>query len=150
MAAVGYFWCPKFTFDRISGHFRSIQIYFFPLQNGHRRTFWTFENHFWLHFWPFQIDRPFGCLKFTFDSNSGHFRSIQNFFFSAAILDVQKSIGQIDRPFWMSEIHFRWHFWPFQIHTVYLFLFLTKWPPAGILEWDDSVNYWTRPRYLDE
>ena len=23
----------------------------------------------------------------------------------------------IDRPYWMSKIHFRWHFWPFQIHA---------------------------------
>ena len=37
---------------------------------------------------------------------------------------------QIDRLFWMSEIHFRSHFWPFQIHT--------------------ELNYQTRPRYLDE
>ena len=31
MAAVGHFGCPKFTFDRISGHrpIRSIQIFFF-------------------------------------------------------------------------------------------------------------------------
>ena len=67
----------------------------------------------------------------------------------------------------MSEIHFRWHFWPFQIHTelnfvdkmaagghfgcpqitfdyisghfrsirnYFLKLFLTKWPPAAILD----------------
>ena len=73
MAAVGHIGCPKFTFDRISGHFRSIQnfIGFF------RRPFWMSENHFRSHFWPFLIDRPY----------------------------------------WMSKIHFRWHFWPFQIHT---------------------------------
>ena len=29
MAAVGHFGCPKFTFDRISGHFRSIRNFFF-------------------------------------------------------------------------------------------------------------------------
>ena len=29
MAAVGHFRCPKFTFDRISDHFRSIRIFFF-------------------------------------------------------------------------------------------------------------------------
>ena len=29
MADVGHFGCPKFTFDRISGHFRSIQIGYF-------------------------------------------------------------------------------------------------------------------------
>ena len=36
----------------------------------------------------------------------------------------------------MSEIHFRWHFWPFQIHTDLnnFYFFLTKWPPAAILD----------------
>ena len=29
MAAVGHFGCPKFTFDRISGHFRSIRNFFY-------------------------------------------------------------------------------------------------------------------------
>ena len=28
MAAVGHFGCPKFTFDGISGHFRSIRKFF--------------------------------------------------------------------------------------------------------------------------
>ena len=38
MAAVGHFGCPKFTFDVISGHFRSIRNFFFKicLQNDHR------------------------------------------------------------------------------------------------------------------
>ena len=37
MAAVGHFVCPKFTFDGISGHFRSIQSFFLKfLQNGSR------------------------------------------------------------------------------------------------------------------
>ena len=56
MAAVGYFGCPKFTFDRISGHFRSIRnYYFFGIfwQNGCRRPFWMSEIHFRSHFWPF-------------------------------------------------------------------------------------------------
>ena len=22
------------------------------------------------------------------------------------------------RPFWMPKTHFRWHFWPFQIHNI--------------------------------
>ena len=91
MVVVGQFGCPKFTFNRISGHFRLIRIFFLILQNGRRR--------FWLHFWPFQIDRP--CLKLTFDGNFGHFRSMQNLFFR--------------RPFWMSENHFRLHFWSIRI-----------------------------------
>ena len=56
MAAVGYFGCPKFTFDRISDHFRSIRNFFFFLQNGRRCPFWMSEIHFRSHFWPFQID----------------------------------------------------------------------------------------------
>ena len=100
MADVVHFGCPKFTFDRISGHFRSIRNFFFGnfRQNGCRRPFWMSEIHFRSHFWPFQIDRPFsiseihfrsqfwpfqighfGCPKFTFDGISGHFRSIRNF-----------------------------------------------------------------------
>ena len=56
-------------------------------------------------------------------------------------MEVRKSLSiafLIDRPFWMSEIYFRWHFWPFQIHThlnkYFLGIFLTKWPPAAILD----------------
>ena len=58
MAAGGHFGCPKLTFDGISGHFRSIQNFFFKtfIQNGRRRPFWMSEIHFWTHFWPFQID----------------------------------------------------------------------------------------------
>ena len=56
MAAVGHFGCPKFTLDHISGHFRSIQIYFYFLQKGCRWPFWMSENHFRSHFYPFHID----------------------------------------------------------------------------------------------
>ena len=34
----------------------------------------------------------------------------------------------------MSENHFRSHFWPFQINTELVVDFLTKWPPAAILD----------------
>ena len=79
----------------------------------------------------------FGCPKLTFDGISGHFRSIQNFMFfdfltkwrAAPILDVRNSLSIAflaisdqyetffefflqngrQRPFWMSEIHFRSH-----------------------------------------
>ena len=59
MAGVGHFECPKFTLDHISGHFRSIQIFYLFLnflQNGCRRPFWMSENHFRSNFWPFQIN----------------------------------------------------------------------------------------------
>ena len=84
MAYVGHFECPKFTFDRISGHFRSICNFIFFLnflQNGCRWPFWISEIHFRSHFWQFQINRPF----------------------------------------WISEIHFRSQFWPFQIDTELFF-----------------------------
>ena len=57
MAAVGHFGCPKFTSDRISGHFRSIRHFFF------------FE-----FFDKMAAVGHFGCPKFTFDRISGHFR----------------------------------------------------------------------------
>ena len=88
MADVGHFGCPKITFDLISSHFTSIpNLNFFWnfWQNGWRRPFWMSEFHFRTHFWPFQIDWPFWFPKFTFDRNSGHFRSIHIWFFSAAI-----------------------------------------------------------------
>ena len=90
MAAGAHFGCPKFTFDRISGHFRSIcnlDIFDKMAAVGH-----------------------FGSPKFTFDRISGHFRSIRNFYFFGIFLQNGHR-----RPFWMSEIHFRSHFWPFQI-----------------------------------
>ena len=107
MAAGAHFGCQKFTFDRISGHFRSIRnfIFFWIFwQNGCRRPFWMSEIHFRSHFWPFQIDQPFWiseihfrlqfwpfqidtdfvCVHFespkiTLDRISGHFRSIGHF-----------------------------------------------------------------------
>ena len=59
MATGGHFGWPKITFDRISRHFRSIlsfYLFFYFLQNGHRRPVWMTENHFRLHFSPFQIN----------------------------------------------------------------------------------------------
>ena len=106
MAAVGHFGCPKFTFDRISGHFRSIRNFNFDKMGavGH-----------------------FGCPKFTFDRISGHFRSIRNFIFFgnfwtkwllSAILDVRNSLS----------IAF------LAIFYQYATLILTKWVPSDILD----------------
>ena len=86
-----HFGCPNFTFNRISGHFRSIcnfnflgEIFDKMAADGHFRcpkfNFDRISGHFR------SIDH-FGFPKFAFDHNSGHFRSIQ-IFFSAAILDV--------------------------------------------------------------
>ena len=97
------FWMSEITFDRISGHFRSIRNF--------------------LYFWNVWQNGRFGCPKITFDRISGHFRSIRNSFLSAAILDVPNYFRshfwpfQIDRPFWMFENHFSSHFWTFHIDT---------------------------------
>ena len=93
MAAGGHFGCPKITFGRMSGHFRSIR------------------NFFLIFFYKMAAVGHFGCPKITFDLISihftsirnfnyisGHFRSIRNFIYSfkfltkwpLAILDVRK------------------------------------------------------------
>ena len=134
MATVSHFGCPKFTLDHISGHFRSIQIFFYKMAaGGHfgcpKITFDLISIHFTsirnLNFFEIfykmaQVGH-FGFPKFTFDRNSGHFRSIQNYLFSGGHFGSHFWPFQIDRPFWMSEIHFRWHFWPFQIHKEFFF-----------------------------
>ena len=163
------------------------------MQYGHRWPFWIPKNHFRSHFWPFQVntellifdkiaaDGHFVCPKFTFDGISGHFRSIQNLFIKfltkwppAAILDVRKSLsiaflvisdrsvildvrnslliaflaisdqsaildGRKSLTITFLAIWYGTYF--------YFWIFLTKWPPVG---WDDNVNYRTCPRYLDE
>ena len=62
MADVGHFGCPNLTFDRISGHFRSIR-----------------NLIFWLNFDKMADVGHFECPKFTFYRISAHFRSICNF-----------------------------------------------------------------------
>ena len=62
LADVGHFGCPKFTFDRISGHFRSID-----------------NLNFLEIFDKMAAVSHFVCPKFTFDCISGHFRSIDHF-----------------------------------------------------------------------
>ena len=130
MAAGSHFGCPKslcIAFLTISDQYHNLNFCEFFLQNGCWRPFWMSENHFRLHFWPFQINTQlflfifykmaavghFGCAKFTLDHISGYFWSIQIFLFF-----LQNGWR---RPFWMSEFHFRSHFWPFQIDTQLIF-----------------------------
>ena len=57
MAAGGHFGWPKITFwSHFSLFFRSIRNFDFFSQNGCRRPFWMTENHFQIHFSPFQIN----------------------------------------------------------------------------------------------
>ena len=109
MTASGHFDDRKslsITFLAISYQYATL-IFFLNSQNGCRRPFWMTENHFRMHFSPFQINTQLFCLKLFF------------------ILEVQFGA------FWMTEYHFRSHFSPFQINTQ---LFFSKWPPAAILE----------------
>ena len=74
----------------------------------------------------------FGCPKITFDRISYHFRSIPQFLFFFVNFCIQNGRR---RAFWMSKNHFQSHFLPFEIDTeLFVFQFLTKWPPAAILD----------------
>ena len=143
MTAGAHFGCPKFTFDRISGHFRSIRNFdFFGnfWQNGCRRPFWMSEIHFRSHFWPLQIDTQlYFFWKFLTKWLPSAILDARNTL-SIAFLAILDQSGIViflgnfwqngcHRPFWMSEIHisghlrsiwnfyifFNFFFWPFQI-----------------------------------
>ena len=132
MAAGGHFGCPKITFDLISGHFRSIHNLIFVLKFLTKwlpSTILDVRNSLWItflaildqyrffifldFFYKMAAGGHFGCLKITFDLISGHFISILNrksllisflFFF----FFLQNGCRW---PFWMSENHFRSHFY---------------------------------------
>ena len=99
MAASAHFGCPKFTFDRISGHFRSIsnlKLFLKCLTKWLMSAILEFRNSLSIAFQAISdwygtlifleiFDKwlpfgHFGCPKFTLDHISGHFRSIQFFF----------------------------------------------------------------------
>ena len=121
MAAVGHFGCPKFTLDHISGHFRSIQIFFFffifftklvpvailDVRKSLSISFLSISHRYATLIFVEIFDKMddvvnLGCPNFTFDRIFGHFRSIRNFYFfwkflskwlPAAILDVRNSLS---------------------------------------------------------
>ena len=178
MAAGSHFGCPKITFGHISGNFRSIRNFFWNFwQNGCRRPFkinadfnfffkfflqnggwwpsWMSEIHFRSHFWPFQIDMEiFWCPKFNLDRISGHFRSIGHFgFLKFTFNGISDPYGTFffsfltkwPSAFWMSANNF----WSHSGHFRSIRFFFDKMATGGHFGWDDNVNYWTRPRYLD-
>ena len=88
MAAGGHFGWPQITFDHISRHIRSIRnfdLFLKNSQNGCRRPFWMTENHFRMHFSPFQINTKLFFFKMA---AGGHFGSSL-----WAILDDRKSLS---------------------------------------------------------
>ena len=100
------------TFVVISDQYATL-IFFKFSQNGCRRPFWMNENHFRVHFSPFEINTQFLFLNFFSKCPL------------AAILEVRFD------PFWMTENHFRSHFSPFQINTQIFFIFFLKWMAAS-------------------
>ena len=78
MADVGHFGCPNFTFDRISGHFRSIRNFNFVLKIFDKMAAGGQLDRISGHFRSIGY---FGFPKFTFVGISGHFRSIRNFIY---------------------------------------------------------------------
>ena len=100
-----HFGCPKFTFDRISGHFRSkrnlnfffIFLFFFFFTKWLPSAILDVRNSLWITFLAIldqyttlfffeSFDKMadvghFGCPNFTFDRISGQFRSMRNFIF---------------------------------------------------------------------
>ena len=143
-------------------HFRS---HFWPFQIN-MQLYLFFEIFIFVNFfYKMAAGGHFGCPIINFGRISGHFRSIRNFlkkitkWLPSAILDVRNSLLAIlDQyrffyffldfvqygcrwPYWMSENHFRSHFWPFQIDTQLYFFwkFLTKWLPSAILDVRNSL-----------
>ena len=98
IAAGGHFGCPKFPFDRISGHFRSIGCFRFP-----KLTFDRNSGHF-RSIQKKNFGGHFGCLKITFDGISGHFRSIRNFFVFLIFLDKMAAGGHFG---WDDNVNYR-------------------------------------------
>ena len=102
------------------------------------------ENHLRSHFWPFQINKKLQFLTKWLPSAILDVRNSLSIAF-LAILDQYgifyfffKLQNGRRRPFWMSEIHFRSHFWTFQINTI--LKFLTKWLPSAILDVRNSLS----------
>ena len=134
MAASGHFGCSKITFDLISAHFRSIRnfIFFWKfLTKWLPSAILDFRNSLWITFLAI-LDQ---CRFFIFFTK----------WLPVAILDVRKSLSisflSISHRyatffllkfltmadvghFWMSEFHFRSHFWPFQICNFNCFEFV--------------------------
>ena len=140
MAAGGHFGCPKITFDRISGHFRSLSKFnFFGnfWQNGCRRPFWMSEIHFGSHFWPFLTNTDFwfvykmaagghfGCPKITFGTGTFDLISIHRI---SGHLDVQNSLSIAFLA--ISDLY----------ATLIFLFFFTKWLPAAILDVRKSLS----------
>ena len=142
MAAGSHFGCQKIT----SYHFKSIPQF----------------SLLWF-FYKMTAGGHFECPKLTFDRISIYWPKVNLYqvvvgqqIDRSAILDVWNSlsiailpisgryrINFFRRTFWVSENHFRSHFWPFQIdrpfwmseiHFRWYFRSIRKWPPAAILD----------------
>ena len=106
----------RVAFLAISDQYATFFIFFYKMAAvGHldaRNSLWitflvTLDQYnffFFFFFYKMAASGHFGCSKITFDLISGHFRTIRIWNFRQ---------NGCRRPFWMSEIHFGSHFWPF-------------------------------------
>ena len=109
------FYFVKFVYKMASaGHF--------GFQKSLSVAFLVISDQYETFFYKMAAGAHFGCPKLTFDLISGHFRSIRNYFFKfLTIFDTQLIFFGFflqngrRQPFLMSEIHFQSHFWSFQI-----------------------------------
>ena len=117
MAAGGHFGCPKITLGRISGHFRSI------------RNFFLFFFTKWL---PSAILDVRNSLWITFLAILDQYRFIIYFLILDQYIFLIFFTKWLPVAFWMSENHFRSHFYPFHIDTqLYFFEIFDKMDDVG-------------------
>ena len=107
---------------------KSISISFLSISD------WYATLLFFEFFYKMAAGGHFGCPKITFDLISIQFTSIRNFIYFFYFLQ-----NGWRRPFWMSEFHFRSHFWPISDRYATLIFFGNFWQ-----------NGWRRPFWMSE
>ena len=125
MATGAHFGCPKFTFDPISGHFRSIRNLIFFGKFLFLRMF----------FYKMAAGGHFGCQKITLGRISGHFRSIRNFFLK--LFYKMAAVGHFECPKFTLDHK------AILINTdflIFFWIFFTKWLPVTILDVRKSLS----------
>ena len=153
MAAGGHFGCPKFTFDCISGHFRSIRNFVYEFfTKWPPAPIFEVRNSLSMAFLVI-LDRSvildvWNSLSIAILAISDRYRTFflfgGNFFFSAAKMAAGGHFGCPKITFDRISGHSR------SIRNFFFMICFGKMAAAGHFGWDDNVNYRTRPRYLDE
>ena len=119
MAAGAHFGCPKFTFDRISGHFRSIRNFnlFGNLTKWLPSAILDVRNSLPILFLAILDQYGIFIFLLIFDkmADGSHFVKISKKLKLCINLkwpEMRSKVNFGHPTFWMSEIHLRSHFWP--------------------------------------